>query len=431
MESADFAWTVMAIRIQREVGGNLAELLLNVAATLREREYLRRQVKSLSAEGRFSAYILLGLPVVVIGYMMLSNPVYVQPLISTPDRMGDARGHGRPDGAGCDHHEQADQGGGLMATTTIVLMLGITGIFAGIFISLAAIGVFTNEERGISKSLVVLDAFSNAPPPCRRSSTRRSTTGCSPRCSPASTTSARRLTPHRLRRADPAQAGRGRQPVGWNVDRIVSLKVIGIGIGAFVGLLVALLFGAGTRRSVGVMRRRRLLGYYAPNLYVYQKGYDRTQQMQRATCPTPSTCSSISVEAGLGFDAALAQVARNTDGPLADEFARVLQEMQIGLGRASALRALGERSHLADLRAFASAMVQADAFGIPIGQVLRVQSERDAGQAPAAGRGGGPEGAGQDHDPAGLLHPALPLHRGPRARGNRHDGAFGGGGALN
>ena len=50
-----------------------------------------------------------------------------------------------------------------MATTTIVLMLGITGIFAGIFISLAAIGVFTNEERGISKSLVVLDAFSNAP----------------------------------------------------------------------------------------------------------------------------------------------------------------------------------------------------------------------------------------------------------------------------
>ena len=84
MESADFAWTVMAIRIQREVGGNLAELLLNVAATLRERDYLRRQVKSLSAEGRFSAYILLGLPVVVILYMIVSNPTYVDPLISTP-----------------------------------------------------------------------------------------------------------------------------------------------------------------------------------------------------------------------------------------------------------------------------------------------------------------------------------------------------------
>ena len=68
-------------------------------------------------------------------------------------------------------------------------------------------------------------------------------------------------------------------------------------------------------------------------------------------------------------------MARNTDGPLANEFARVLQEMQIGLGRASALRAMGERSTLADLRGFCSAMVQADAFGIPVGQVLRVQSQ--------------------------------------------------------
>ncbi len=67
-------------------------------------------------------------------------------------------------------------------------------------------------------------------------------------------------------------------------------------------------------------------------------------------------------------------MARNTDGPLANEFARVLQEMQIGLGRSNALRAMGERSNLPDLRSFCSAMVQADAFGIPVGQVLRVQS---------------------------------------------------------
>jgi tight adherence protein B len=55
-----------------------------VAATLREREYLRRQVKSLSAEGRFSAYILLALPPGIILYMMVSNPTYLEPLISTP-----------------------------------------------------------------------------------------------------------------------------------------------------------------------------------------------------------------------------------------------------------------------------------------------------------------------------------------------------------
>jgi tight adherence protein B len=84
MDSADFKWTVMAIRIQREVGGNLAELLLNVAATLRERDYLRRQVKALSAEGRFSAYILLALPPGIILYMSTTNPTYLHPLIASP-----------------------------------------------------------------------------------------------------------------------------------------------------------------------------------------------------------------------------------------------------------------------------------------------------------------------------------------------------------
>ena len=73
MTSDDFRWTVMAIRIQREVGGNLAELMLSVAATLRERDYLRRQVKSLSAEGRFSAYILLALPPRVMLYEYMTN----------------------------------------------------------------------------------------------------------------------------------------------------------------------------------------------------------------------------------------------------------------------------------------------------------------------------------------------------------------------
>jgi len=84
MESADFKWTVMAIGIQRDVGGNLAELLLSVAATLRERDYLRRQVKSLSAEGRFSAYILLALPPIVAIFMAFTNRAYLQPLFSDP-----------------------------------------------------------------------------------------------------------------------------------------------------------------------------------------------------------------------------------------------------------------------------------------------------------------------------------------------------------
>lgn len=82
MESQDFAWVVMAMRIQREVGGNLAELLNTVAETLREREYLRRQVKVLSAEGRFSAWVLSGLPVLLFLYMWFFKHDVVEPMTS-------------------------------------------------------------------------------------------------------------------------------------------------------------------------------------------------------------------------------------------------------------------------------------------------------------------------------------------------------------
>jgi tight adherence protein B len=84
MESDDFEWVVMAIRIQREVGGNLSELLLKVSGTMREREYLRRQVKTLSAEGRLSGWILGALPPGMLAYLLVVNPDYLSPMISTP-----------------------------------------------------------------------------------------------------------------------------------------------------------------------------------------------------------------------------------------------------------------------------------------------------------------------------------------------------------
>ena len=104
------------------------------------------------------------------------------------------------------------------------------------------------------------------------------------------------------------------------------------------------------------------------------------------SCPTPSTCSRSRVEAGLAFDAGLSQVARNTTGPLAEEFFRVLQEMQIGLGRTDALRALGERTDLPELRGFVTAMVQADAFGIPIATCCACRQARCASSAASAPR---------------------------------------------
>ncbi|HWO66881.1 MAG TPA: type II secretion system F family protein [Umezawaea sp.] len=83
MGSPDFVWLVMAIRIQRHVGGNLAELLLTTVHTMRERSSLRRQVRALSAEGKLSAYVLIGLPIMLALWMFISRREYIAPLYTT------------------------------------------------------------------------------------------------------------------------------------------------------------------------------------------------------------------------------------------------------------------------------------------------------------------------------------------------------------
>jgi len=81
--SVDFEWTVMAIRLQRQVGGNLAEVLRTVSQTIRDRYSLKRQIKALSAEGRLSSIILSVLPLLLFTALLLLNPVFLKPLFTT------------------------------------------------------------------------------------------------------------------------------------------------------------------------------------------------------------------------------------------------------------------------------------------------------------------------------------------------------------
>jgi tight adherence protein B len=83
MDSDDLRWTVIALRIQQGIGGNLAEVLLTIAGTIRERAFLRRQVRALSAEGRLSAYILIALPILVGIWLFISSPQYMSLLYTT------------------------------------------------------------------------------------------------------------------------------------------------------------------------------------------------------------------------------------------------------------------------------------------------------------------------------------------------------------
>jgi tight adherence protein C len=257
--------------------------------------------------------------------------------------------------------------------STIILVLGVAGVFAAIFLTLTAVGVFTNEARGVSKSLAVIEAFSAAPAELRKELEPSFNERVVGPLLDRFQNLGKKMTP-----ADHSERIRNRlevagNPPGWTIDRVTSMKFVGFAIGLVMSLLFSIVLSIGLGLMLFLCVGAAFLGYMAPNLYLYQLGYDRTDKIRRAM-PDALDLLTISVESGLGFDAALAQVARNTDGPLAEEFARVLQEMQIGLGRAAAMRALGDRTHVPELRGFVSAMVQADALGIPVAQVLRVQS---------------------------------------------------------
>ena len=260
-----------------------------------------------------------------------------------------------------------------MNLTTALVFAGMTMIFVALFLVFASVGGINKEQSGVTRSLSVLDALTAAPDEMKKELDApfadrvlfpllARTQGLGRKMTPADAND-------RIREKL-EQAG---NPPGWSIERVMAGKVIGFALGLVVSLVLCLLMGLSFVFSLVVVMGMSLAGYLGPNMYLYQRSHDRAELLQRAL-PDAIDLLTISVESGLGFDAALAQVARNTDGPLAEEFARMLQEMQIGRGRSEALRSMGERCHVPDVRSFVSAMTQADAFGIPVGQVLRVQS---------------------------------------------------------
>ena len=257
--------------------------------------------------------------------------------------------------------------------TTLALVIGLGAVFVGLAIALTSATIIGSQRQQVARSLAAVEAFHSTPtalvephdlPFMDRvlGPSKDRFVQLGRRISPAGQTQKIR---YRLDLAG--------NPAGWDVDRILGLKALLAIAGAGAGLLIPPLVGLGVLRTLAATVVLLLLGWFAPSLWLYQVAYNRTQQIQR-DLPDALDLLTISVEAGLAFDAAVAQVARNTEGPLAQELFRVLQEMQIGTGRTNALRALAERTDLPELRSFVGAMVQADAFGIPISNVLRVQA---------------------------------------------------------
>jgi tight adherence protein C len=258
--------------------------------------------------------------------------------------------------------------------STPLLITGLVAIFVALALAIVTLGAATSQRRQVGRSLAAVNALHAAPSPFQQELNKP----FAERILDPGMARLSRLG-RRLTREDQLARIRHRlelagNPPQWDVDRVIALKLLGLVAGLLVGVAVPVLLHAGALTLIGIATVFGIGGYFAPNMLIYQLGYDRTEQVRR-DLPDALDLLTISVEAGLAFDAGLSQVARNTTGPLAQEFFRVLQEMQIGLGRAEAMRSLGERTDVPELRAFVTSMVQADAFGIPIAQVLRVQAK--------------------------------------------------------
>lgn len=257
--------------------------------------------------------------------------------------------------------------------TTMVLLLGLGAVFFGLIIAVASVTVLGSQQQQVSRSLAAVEAIRTAPKAMSEELDRPFADRVLGPGKDRFVELGRRFSPAGRTQKIRYRLDLAGNPAASDVDRILGLKALFALVGGAVGFIVPILLLLGVLRTIAATIGLLLLGWLAPTMWLYQVGYNRTQRMQREL-PDALDLLTISVEAGLAFDAAIAQVARNTEGPLAEEFFRVLQEMQIGTGRMNALRGLAERTNLPELRSFVGAMVQADAFGIPITTVLRVQA---------------------------------------------------------
>jgi tight adherence protein C len=165
------------------------------------------------------------------------------------------------------------------------------------------------------------------------------------------------------------------QPAGWDAERVLAFKVIGAIVG-FVGSIIVLrLIDLSPLLQIVCIGLLTFVGFILPDSVLSSRVEDRKKEILRTLSDTLDLLT-ISVEAGLSLNAAMAQVVKNVPGVLSAEFARMLQEIQLGVPRSEAFRHLAERTDVEELNGFALAMIQADIFGVSIASVLRTQAQQ-------------------------------------------------------
>src|SRR6478735_4693619 len=170
---------------------------------------------------------------------------------------------------------------------------------------------------------------------------------------------------------DKQLAGAGR-PKDWPLGRVIMVKPLLALAGAVMG--VFLVAGSPTTTNVLLMVGVTALAYFVPDILIRNNAQKRREKI-KLELPDTLDQMLISVQAGLGFETAMARAGQNGTGPLADELIRTLQDIQVGRSRKDAYLAMAQRVDVADLRSFVRAVVQADAYGIAIANVLNSQAK--------------------------------------------------------
>lgn len=157
----------------------------------------------------------------------------------------------------------------------------------------------------------------------------------------------------------------------WPIERVLAAKLAAAAFAGFLGVIN--LAASPSPRALVVVVLTVLAVWYLPDVLVRSRAKQRQGQVLREL-PDTLDQLTITVEAGLGFEAALARTARASNGPLASELARTVQDIQLGASRSDALRALGKRLEVPELRRVIGALRHAEKYGVPVAQVLRIES---------------------------------------------------------
>ena len=160
----------------------------------------------------------------------------------------------------------------------------------------------------------------------------------------------------------------------FRAEEIISLQVLGGISGFVVGSLLSATQVLTGGMAIAALVLLPLAGAQLPRTWLDRKVEERRDAIRR-DLPDTLDLLAISVEAGMGFEGALGVVCDNFASPLADEFARTLREMELGLPRREALQSLRRRTEVPELSNFVLTLTQADALGMPVGRVLKVSAE--------------------------------------------------------